>query len=148
MRFCEVTDDKSKYMDLLLEADPSAKMISRYLDRGRMFLLLDNELRAECVVTDEGNLVLEIKNLAVVPEFQGQGYGRKMIDCIAEFFCNEFRILQVGTGDSPATLPFYERCGFQKSHVVHSFFTDNYDEPIYDGGVLLRDMVYLRRVLG
>lgn len=147
MEISEVTEDKRKYMKLILDADPSEKMIDRYLDRDRMFVLMDGEAKAECVVTNESNSVLEIKNLAVSPQFQGQGYGRKMIEYIADYFRGTFSILQVGTGDSPATVPFYERCGFQRSHVVQGFFTNNYDEPIYDGGVLLDDMVYLRRNL-
>ena len=55
--------------------------------------------------------------------------------------------LQVGTGDSPTTIPFYEACGFTRSHVVPDFFTTHYDHPIYDGGVLLRNMVYLQIIL-
>ena len=30
-----------------------------------MYLLEDNDVKAECVVTDEGNGILEIKNIAV-----------------------------------------------------------------------------------
>jgi len=55
--------------------------------------------------------------------------------------------LQVGTGDSPLTIPFYEKCGFIRSHKIPNFFTDNYNHPIYEGGVQLIDMVYLQRYL-
>lgn len=58
-----------------------------------------------------------------------------------------FSVLQVGTGDSPLTVPFYETCGFTRSHVVEGFFTEHYDRPIIEGGVQLVDMVYLRRGL-
>ena len=43
-------------------------MIDRYLKRGTMYVLNDNGVKAECVVTDEGNGILEIKNIATVPE--------------------------------------------------------------------------------
>lgn len=56
-----------------------------------------------------------------------------------------YAVLQVGTGDSPLTIPFYEKCGFVRSHIIPNFFTDNYDHPIYEGGVQLVDMVYLQR---
>ena len=56
-------------------------------------------------------------------------------------------LLQVGTGDSPMTVPFYEKCGFVRSHVVENFFTDHYDHPIVEDGVLLRDMIYFRKTL-
>ena len=55
--------------------------------------------------------------------------------------------LSVGTGDSPAILRFYERCGFVKSHVVKNFFIDNYDHPMYEDGQQLVDMIYLKRNL-
>ena len=45
------------------------------------------------------------------------------------------------------TIPFYEACGFVKSHCVRNFFIDHYDHPIYEGGVRLVDMIYLRRDL-
>ena len=56
-------------------------------------------------------------------------------------------MLQVGTGGSPSTIPFYEACGFRRHHLVKNFFTDHYDHPIYECGVQLVDMVYLQREL-
>lgn len=49
--------------------------------------------------------------------------------------------------NSPLTLPFYEKLGFARSHIIPDFFTDNYDHPIYECGILLTDMVYLKKVL-
>lgn len=112
-----------------------------------MLVLDDGGVRAECVLTDEGGGVLEIKNLAVDPAHQGKGYGRALIQFTAERYRGRYAVLQAGTGDSPLTVPFYEKCGFVRSHRVKDFFTDNYDHPIIEGGVLLRDMVYLRRAL-
>lgn len=43
-------------------------MVDRYLEKGTMYVLEDNDVKAECVVTDEGNGILEIKNIAVDPE--------------------------------------------------------------------------------
>ena len=51
-------------------------MIERYLYKGKMYVLDDNGIKCECVVTDEGNGVLEIKNIATVPEYQGKGYAK------------------------------------------------------------------------
>ena len=147
MRFREVTENKKDYLDLLLLADEQEYMIDRYLDGGRMYVLEDDGVKCECVVTDEGNGVLEIRNLATVPEYQGRGYGKAMISFIAAKYRDRYSVLQVGTGDSPLTVPFYEKCGFVRSHVVPDFFTDNYDHPIYECGVRLKDMVYLRRPL-
>ena len=62
MKIHEVKDTKRTYLDLLLLGDEDEKMIERYLDRGRLFVLDDGDVRAVCVVTDEGNGTLEIKN--------------------------------------------------------------------------------------
>ncbi len=141
----EVNENKKQFISLLLLADEQENMIDRYIEKGTMYVLEDDNVKAECVVTDEGNGILEIKNIAVDPENQGMGYGKTLIDFIASQYADEYSILQVGTGDSPLTIPFYEKCGFVRFHKIPNFFTDNYDHPIYEGGVQLIDMVYLQR---
>ncbi|HIU71480.1 MAG TPA: GNAT family N-acetyltransferase [Candidatus Galloscillospira excrementipullorum] len=147
MRIEQVKDDKKRYLSLLLLADEQENMIDRYLERGTMYVLEDGGVKAECVVTDEGNGVLELKNIAVDPAFWGRGYGRALIDFIVSTYSGRYSVLQVGTGDSPATLPFYEACGFCRHHLVKNFFVEHYDHPIFEGGVRLADMVYLQRPL-
>ncbi len=147
MTITEVKENKKSYIELLLLADEQEDMIDKYLDRGTMFVLDDDGIKTICVVTDEGSSVLEIKNLATVPEFQRQGYARKMIDFIVKEYSGKYKLLQVGTGESPLTLPFYEKCGFKFSHRIKNFFTDNYRHPIIEGGILLEDMVYLDKKL-
>jgi len=122
-------------------------MVDRYLERGTMYVLTDRGVKGECVVTDEGDGVLELKNIAVDPACHREGYGRALIEFIAGKYRGQYAVLQVGTGDSPLTIPFYEKCGFTRSHCVKNFFTENYDHPIYEGGVQLVDMVYLQRKL-
>ena len=97
--------------------------------------------------TDEGAGVLEIKSLAVDPVYQGKGYGRALIEHVTHYYAGRFHTLQVGTGDSPLTVPFYERCGFTRGTVVPNFFLEHYDHPIIEAGVQLVDMVYLSRPL-
>lgn len=147
MKIKEVKEDKKQYLDLLLLADEQENMIDRYLAEGTMYVLEDDGVKAECVVLDVGGGVLEIKNIATVPQFHGKGYGKALIEFIAKKYQGDYSILQVGTGDSPSTIPFYEKCGFSRSHVIKNFFTDNYDHPIYDGGVELTDMVCLRKYI-
>lgn len=142
-----VDTDKKRYLDLLLLADEQEDMIDRYLDEGTMYVLEDSGVKGVCVVTDEGDGLLEIKNIATDPDCQGRGYGRKLIDYVADTYRGQFHTLQVGTGDSPSTVPFYEKCGFVRSHVIENFFIDNYDHIIVDGGVQLKDMVYLKKSL-
>lgn len=145
MKFIEVIGNRKQYLDLLLLADEQEDMIDRYLDKGRMYVLDDNGVKGECVVTDEGNGVLEIKNITTVPEYQGKGYAKALIDFLVKEYKGQYSVLQVGTSDSPMTIPFYEKCGFVRSYSVQNFFTDNYDHPIYECGVQLVDMIYLQR---
>ena len=147
MVIIEVTENRKQYLDLLLLADEQEDMIDRYLDKGRMYVLDDNGIKCECVITDEGNGVLEIKNIATVSEHQGKGYAKALIDFVVKKYKEQYTVLQVGTGDSPLTIPFYEKCGFVRSHSIPNFFTDNYDHPIFECGVQLVDMVYLQRAL-
>lgn len=144
MKILEITENKKQFIELLFLADEQEDMIDKYLDKGIMYVLDDNGVKAECIVTDEKNGILEIKNIATYPEFQGMGYGRTLINFIAAKYNNQFSILQVGTGDSPSTIGFYERCGFTRSHIIKNFFTNNYDHPIYENGIQLIDMIYLR----
>ena len=147
MEIKKVETDKKRHLDLLLLADEQEDMIDRYLERGTMYVLEDDGVKAECVVTDEGDGVLELKNIAVVSAFQGKGYGKAMVDFLIRTYTGQYMVLQVGTGDSPSTIPFYESCGFRRHHLVKNFFVDYYDHPIYECGVRLVDMVYLQREL-
>ena len=147
MEIRKVETDKKQYLSLLLLADEQEDIVDRYLERGFMYVLEDDGVKAECVVTDEGNGVLELKNIAVAPAEQGRGYGKAMVDFLIRTYKGQYAVLQVGTGDSPSTIPFYEACGFYRHHLVKNFFTDHYDHPIYECGVQLVDMVYLQRKL-
>ncbi len=150
MRIHKITENKKRYLDLLLLADEQENMIDRYLERGDLFVMLDERKRAiaVAVATIEDDDTVELKNLAVLEEEQGKGYGRQMIEHVREHYSGRFRILYVGTGESDTTVRFYEHCGFSYSHRIKNFFTDNYDHPIYEDGVLLKDMVYLKREIG
>ena len=147
MEIIEIKENKKRFLSLLLLADEQESMIDRYLDRGTMYVLDDHGMKCECVITDEGNGILEIKNIATEPEYQGKGYGKALIDFVAMKYKGQYSILQVGTGDSPSTVSFYEKCGFTRSHSIKNFFIDHYDHPIYECGVQLIDMIYFRKKL-
>ena len=147
MTITEIKKNKKQYLSLLLLADEQEDMIDRYIGKGTMYVLSDNGVKSECVVTDEGNGIVEIKNIATIPEHQGKGYAKALVDFLIKEYAGKYSILQVGTGDSPLTVPFYEKCGFVRSHNIPNFFTDNYDHPIYECGVQLVDMIYLQRNL-
>ena len=143
----EIRNDKKQYIDLLLLADEQESMIDGYLERGEMFVLEDRGAKAVCVVTDEGDGVCELKNIAVASDFQRQGYGRTLIGYLVDRYSKRCDRMIVGTGDVPGMMRFYRSCGFEYSHRVENFFADNYDHPMIEEGVLLKDMVYLKQTI-
>lgn len=60
-------NDKTNFIELLLLADEQIDMIEKYLYRGEMFALYDEDLKSVCVVTDEGAGNYELKNIATKP---------------------------------------------------------------------------------
>lgn len=102
MRIDKIETDRKRFLELLLLADEQESMIDRYLDRGEMFVMYDSEDEPVCsaVVTDEGDDIFELKNLAVSPQFQRKGYGREMVNFLCRHYADRFRFMTVGTGDS------------------------------------------------
>lgn len=143
-----ITENKERFVELLLIGDEQEDMVMKYLDRGELYVMYtENEAVAVCVLTDEGGGVCELKNIAVKPEYQRKGLGRQLLS-YAEDICRErFDRMILGTGDSPLTVPFYEKCGYIRTHTVKNFFIDNYDHPIFEAGVQLVDMVYFEKEL-
>lgn len=148
MEIQEVLANKKQFMELLFLADEQENMIDRYLERGRMFVLADDGIKAACVVTDEGGGVCELKSLAVYPQWQRRGYGRALVEYACGVFGKTHNTMLVGTGAGTETERFYQKCGFVFSHTVKNFFVDNYDHPMFEDGVQLKDMAYFKRELG
>lgn len=142
-----ISENKKQFLDLLLLGDESESMIDLYLDKGDMFALYDDSLKAVCVVTQEDNKTCELKNIAVYEQFQGQGYGTALISFITDHYKGRYETMILGTGDVPSILSFYKKCGFEPAHRIKNFFTDNYDHPMFEEGVQLIDMVYLKKNL-
>lgn len=148
MNIQQITENKKKYLDILLLADPEEEMIDRYLENSDLYLLNDEgEVKTICAVSILKNRKCEIKNIATVENEQGKGYGRYMVDFVCEHYSNICDTIYVGTGNSEKSIGFYKKCGFVNSHIVANFFVDNYKEPIYEDGIQLVDMIYLKKKL-
>lgn len=144
MEIVKVIDNKDKYMDLLLLGDEQEDMIKKYLYRGQLFALFDNDLKTVSVLTMEDEGIYEIKNIATYEKYQKNGYGSIMIKHIIESLKNEGKKLLIGTGENDQIIAFYKKFGFKYSHRVENFFIDNYDHEIYEDGKQLKDMIYLK----
>ena len=144
MEIIKVMENKEKYMDLLLLGDEQENMVKRYLEKGDLYALYDNDLKTVCVVTQENDKIYEIKNIATYEKYHGKGYGSIMLKYIIENYKNKCDQLLVGTGEIEWILSFYKNNGFTYSHKINNFFVDNYDHEMFDNGIQLIDMVYLK----
>jgi len=142
-----IESNKKDFLDLLLLADEQENMIDKYLERGELFALYDGDLKSICVVTQESDDVCELKNIATYVKWHGKGYGSKLLNHIFSHYKGKYTAMLVGTGDSPKAIQFYQKNGFKISHRIKNFFTDNYDHLMFEDGVQLVDMVYLKRYL-
>jgi len=74
--------------------------------------------------------------LAVLAPYQHCGYGKRLVEYVCQKYKDSFLQIQVGTGDSLLTLPFYEKCGFKKINIRKKYYSDGEDALIYAfGGV-------------
>jgi len=83
-------------------------------------------------------------SIAVSPERQRTGIGSKLLEhVVANVHDMGARRLEVGTGTFGYQLTWYQRNGFRVFAVERDFFLANYEEPIYENGIQLKDMLRL-----
>ena len=117
MEIIEIKENKKQFLPLLLLADEQESMIDRYIDRGMMYVLVDNGVKCECVVTDEGKGILEIKNIATAPEYQGKGYGKRAVREFLDYFKKKHgadRIYISVSLDNAVARKMYSDIGFRE----------------------------------
>ena len=140
-------ENKEQYLELLLEADPSKEMVSKYLADGDLFVLTyKDEPVCVSVVTKVDNDTVELKNIATKEGFRGKGYGKKMIKYLADNYKTRYKRMIVGTTEN--NIPFYVKQGFDKyEKTIKNFFIDNYNEELWDGNMQCVDMYYYSKDL-
>ena len=140
-------NNKEKYLDLLLEADPSKEMIEKYLQDGEMFVLTYKEEPACIAVTIKLNEnAIELKNLVTKEKYRGKGYAKRMIKYLADNYKTKYNKMIVGTTEN--NIPFYVKQGFDNyEKTIKNFFIDNYKKDLYDGSLHCTDLYYYSRNL-
>jgi ribosomal protein S18 acetylase RimI-like enzyme len=137
--------------DLLFLADPSFEMIEKYILKSSIYVAaLEDQIIGVIALYVIDNECIEIKNIAVLETHQGKGIGKQLLTyAIAEARKKGFQEIQIGTANSSiGQLALYQKMGFEIDHILKSFFTDNYPEPMYENGILVRDMLVLKMKLG
>ncbi|EPY04886.1 GCN5-like N-acetyltransferase [Paenibacillus alvei TS-15] len=137
-------------LDLLLLADPEEAAVNQYLDRSIGYTLnVNGDTIGAVLLLPTRPHTLELVNVAVAEEWQGKGYGKKLvqhaIQCAREL---GYQVLEVGTGNSSLSqLGLYQKCGFRICGIDTDFFVIHYDEPIEENGIPCVDMIRLRLIL-
>ena len=138
--------EKQRYMEMLLDADPSEKNVMEYLEDGELYVLSVNGQTAAVAVVSLSGDTCELNNLDTVPELRSMGYGSRLLRHLIQLYGSRAKEMIVGT--SPDNVEFYERFGFKPAFIRKNFFIDHYDEPIIENGQVLTDMICLSRPLG
>ena len=127
--------DEPLPMELLLQADPSERLIRAYCKTGNcMVAEYAGKIIGAYVLFALSDKTVEIKNLVVAERFQMKGFGRELIEhALTESDLNNFQFVEIGTGNTSTNqLSFYQRCGFRIVAIDRDFFRRNYPEPIFD----------------
>lgn len=140
-------DNKDKYLDLLLEADPEKEVIEKYLQDGELFVLTYKEtIACVAVVTKTDEDTVELRNIATKKEYRGQGLGKKMIKYLSDNYKQNYKKMLVGTSEN--NIPFYVKQGFDKyEKTIKNYFVDNYAKEIWDGDLHCIGMYYYSKNL-
>ena len=142
----KISAGKKAYLPLLLEADPSEKMIDKYLEKGEMYVLMINGQAASVAVVGQvDEQVCELYNLATAPGLRGRGYASKLVRHLIRLYQPRCKRMLVGT--SKPLMPFYERFGFAYSFTREGFFLDEGYAGVQFDEENLQDMQVLELAL-
>ena len=142
----KISAGKKAYLPLLLEADPSEKMIDKYLEKGEMYVLMINGQAASVAVVGQvDEQVCELYNLATAPGLRGRGYASKLVRHLIRLYQPRCKRMLVGT--SKELMPFYERFGFKYSFTREGFFLDEGYAGVQFDEEDLKDMQMLELAL-
>lgn len=136
---------------LLLLADPSKEMIDAYWAEAEVYVAKQEyETIGVVVLQAISHTLLEIKNLAVTPSWQGKGVGSGLIaEAIEHAKAQQYEQICIGTANSSRQqLALYQKIGFQVTEVRKDFFITHYPDPIFEDGMQAVDMIMLSMKLG
>ncbi|QKY71083.1 GNAT family N-acetyltransferase [Lentibacillus sp. CBA3610] len=146
----ELSKDEELPLELLLLADPSEKLVREYVSRGKCFIMnLDGRTVGTYVLIPTRPETVEIVNVAVNEDYHGRGYGKQLVlHAIETAKRDGYKTIEIGTGNSGVVqLALYQKCGFRLTSIDRDFFVRHYEEPLYENGIQVIDMVRLSQDL-
>jgi ribosomal protein S18 acetylase RimI-like enzyme len=149
LRLHKLNDNEPIPFELLLIADEEEGAIRKYIYDAVTYTIYNNEELNPIgvfVLYKINESVLEIKNIGILESFRSRGIGSFLIDSIKKIAQKEnYKEIIVGTADCGIKqIWFYEKNGFVKYAVKKNFFIENYSQPLFEDGIMLRDMVMLK----
>jgi ribosomal protein S18 acetylase RimI-like enzyme len=141
--------DREELRDLFTLAEDSPAALDAYLHRGVVLVAVSGREvvgHLQLVGTSVDGEV-ELKNMAVREELQGQGLGRRLVEAaIDRLTAEKATLLLVATAAADiGNLRFYQRLGFRMRSVERDAFTPatGYPAGLRIDGIELRDRVWL-----
>ncbi|MBC1435828.1 GNAT family N-acetyltransferase [Listeria rocourtiae] len=131
--------------ELLLLADPDRSAIDCYFLQSDVFLLLERECIYGVICIQNGEDSSEIVNISVSPSYQGQGYGKKLIQqaLTHALWLHKSPLIVKTANSSIQALAFYQKNGFRMVAIIPDYFTKNYAYPIFENGIRAQDQIVL-----
>lgn len=135
--------------ELLLLADPDWGKIKRYLYDSDIYVLKHTqEIIGVLVLKHTEEFSTEIMNVAVKEEYQGKGFGKKLLEESEKIArAQKSKYLEIGTGNSSINqISLYQKFGFRIDRVIKDYFK-SYDKEIIENGIRCMDMIKFRKNL-
>lgn len=140
--------ERMTLLPLLLVGDEDKEKVMGYLNLGKIFVAkIQSKIVAALLMIfdDKGNA--EIKNISVLPKYQGNGIGTQLISFVVSKSPKSLEQLIVGTGDADIqNIYFYLKNGFRFCNIRKNFFKE-YARSIVSNGITLQDMVVFNRII-
>lgn len=145
----KVEGNRETFLPQLLLADESEVAVRKYLDTGTLYKINCGEmLVGVALVVPQTDTTIELKNIAIVPKYQGKGIGKEILRQLTEKCQKDgYQTVLVGTANSSIdNIAFYQKAGFRMEAIEKDFFS-HYPEPIYENGIRALDMIFFSKQL-
>lgn len=149
IRLVEVKkNERENYLDYLLLADEDEQIVKQYINEGDMYIIqMNGQLVGVVLFLYHQGRVVELKNLALAPEWRGHGIGKAVLYNAFDIYKKGMDKMIVGTANSSIeNIAFYQKAGFRMTEIRRGFF-ENYAEPIFENGIQALDMVMFEKKL-
>ena len=136
-------------------ADDSAEQLDGYVELGRVLVAVADASKivghAQLLPPDRDDTI-ELKSIAVLPDFRRHGIGRALVNRALEICRSEgARAVSVTTATADVdNIRFYQRCGFRAASVERDAFTEakGYPPGLEADGIPVRDSITFTLAFG